>query len=100
MAILIDTVAVMAAAEDIDKVNRRIKADLSDVDEAIGSLAKNWQGGAASSGINKYDYIKRNFAEARFGVVNNLVVYMKNSVGALYDEVDKEIAAAASEFFK
>ena len=98
MAILINTAVVSNTADQIDTANKKIRDDLSGVDSAIRSLQQNWEGEAASSCTNKYDYIKRNFADARFSVVNDLVTFIRKQVDEGYETTEKAVSSAAAAF--
>lgn len=98
MAIQINTAAVSASANYIDMLNKKIRDELSDVDSAVRSLENCWEGEAASSGINKYNYIKRNFSDARFAVVDQFVSLLRGVVGEGYETTEKALVSAASAF--
>lgn len=98
MAIQINTPAVIATADQIDTLNKRIRDDLSDIDSAIRTLQHSWEGNASASCVNKYDYIKGSFSDVRFSVVNDLVAFMLNQVAEGYETVEKAVASAASAF--
>jgi uncharacterized protein YukE len=98
LAILINTAAVSATAEQIDTLNRSMRDDLSDIDSAIRSMRQVWGGEAATSSVNKYDYIKRSFSDTRYSVVNGLVSFMKRQVGEGYDTTEQKVSTAASAF--
>lgn len=98
LAILINTAAVSTAADQIDTLNKKIRDEMSVVDSAIRSLQQSWEGEAGSSCVNKYDYIKRSFSDARFSVVNGLVSLMKIQVGEGYETTEQVVSTAASAF--
>lgn len=98
MAILINTAAVSATAEQIAALNKDMRDELAGIDSAIRSMQQAWSGEAASSCVNQYDYIKRSFADARYSVVNGLVSFMKRQVGEEYDETERNASAAAAAF--
>lgn len=98
MAIQINTAAVSSAADQIDTLNKKIRDELSDVDLAIQALQRCWEGDAANSGVNKYNYIKRSFSDARFSVVNGIVSFMKIQVGEGYETTEHAVSTAASAF--
>ncbi len=95
---MINTAAVLAAADQIDTANKNMRDELSDIDLAIRTLQQSWEGAAANSCANKYEYIKRNFSDARFSVVNDMVSFMKNQVGEGYKTTEKTVLSAASAF--
>ena len=98
MAVQINTAAVSSAADQIDILNKKIRDELSDVDLAIQALQRCWEGDAANSGVNKYNYIKRSFSDARFSVVNGIVSFMKIQVGEGYETTERAVSTAASAF--
>ena len=98
MAILINTAVVSNTADQIDATNKNLRDGLSDIDSAIRTLQQNWEGEAASSCANKYDYIKRNFADARFSVVNDLVTFIRKHVNEGYETTEKTVSSAAAAF--
>ena len=98
MAILINTAVVSNTADQIDTTNKKIRDDLSDIDSAIRTLQQNWEGEASNSCTNKYEYIKRSFADARFSVVNDMVTFMRKQVDEGYETTEKAVSSAASAF--
>ena len=96
MAILINTAVVTNTADQIDTTNRKIRDELSDIDSAIRTLQQNWEGEASSFCTNKYDYIKRSFADSRFSVVNDLVTFIRKQVGEGYEATEKAVSSAAA----
>lgn len=98
MAVLINTAAVSLTADDIDKVNKKIRDELSEVDLAVRELRSNWTGQAADSCASKYGRIKDSFSDRRYSVVNGMVVFMKNSVGESYNAAEQTLVNAASAF--
>ena len=98
MAVQINTAAVSETADQINILNKKIRDELSEVDAAVQSLRSIWEGEAASSGINKYDYIKRNFFDARFTALDGLVSFIKIQVGEGYEAAEQAVATAADAF--
>lgn len=98
MDLLINTAAVLSTAEQIDTINKQIRDDLADVDNAIKALQQSWESEAAGSCSNKYEYIKRSFSDRRFSVVNQMVSFLKNQVGEGYETTEKTLSSAASAF--
>ena len=94
----INTDAVKAAAENIDAVNKRIRDELYDVDRSIRALQQCWEGEAADAFTYRYEYLKREFADARFAVIDSMVSFMKNQVGEGYSLTECAISSAAAEF--
>ena len=98
MAIQINTAAVSSAADHIDTTNKKIQDGLTEIDAALRTLRQNWVGEASNSCANKYDYIKRNFADARFSVVNDLVTFIRKQVNEGYETTEKTVSSAAAAF--
>lgn len=98
MDILINTAAVSTTADQIDRINKKIREELTEIDSAIRILQQGWEGEASKSCVNKYEYIKRNFSDARFSVVNNLVSLMKFQAGEGYERTEQAAITAASAF--
>ena len=98
MAIQINTEVVAATAEQIDIINKTIRDELTNIDIAIRTLQQNWEGTAASSCVNKYEYIKKNFSDSRFSVVDGVVSFMRIQVGEGYEKTEKTVSSAASAF--
>lgn len=98
MAILINTAVVSNTADQIDATNIDLRDGLSDIDSAIRTLQQYWEGEALSSCTNKYEYIKRNFADARFSVVNDLVTFIRKQVDEGYEVTEKNVSSAAAAF--
>ena len=98
MEVKINTASVLCAAEQIDITNKKMRDELADIDSAIRTLQQNWEGEAANSCVNKYEYIKRKFSDSRFSVVNAMVSFMKNQVGEGYEMTEQAVSTAASAF--
>lgn len=98
MAILINAAAVLSAADQIDATNKQIRDEWSNINTAIGTLQRNWEGSAADSCRNKYDYIKNNFSDVRFSVVNDFASFLKNQVGEGYKSTEQAATKAAAAF--
>lgn len=98
MAIQVNTGSVLATADQIDTINKKIREGLSEVDMAIRSLQQHWEGEASNSCANKYEYIKHGSSDARFSVVNSVVSFMRNQVGEGYEATEHSVSAAASAF--
>lgn len=98
MAIRINTAAVSATADQIDALNMEIRNSLSDIDSSIRDLRQCWEGKSLDTAVNKFEYIKRNCFDARFVVINNVVLLMRNQVGEGYDVTEQTISTAASTF--
>ena len=98
MEIQINTAAVSATADRLDKLNQKLRLDLSDVDATIMSLRQCWEGEASGTCVRKYDYIKNNYADARYSVVNDLVAFLKMQVGERYETTEQVATNAAAAF--
>lgn len=98
MAIQINTGAVRTVAEEIEAANKRMQDDLSDVDRALRAMEQSWQGDGSNACSQKYRYIKENLPNARYNVINNLVVFMKQQVGDSYEVAEQKISNAAAAF--
>ncbi len=98
MAIQINTAVILNTADQIDTINKKIRNNLSDVDSAIRMLQQSWESEASNSCANKYEYIKRNFTDARFSAVNGFVSFMRNQVGVGYETTEQAVSIAASAF--
>lgn len=97
MAIQITTNAVLALADQIDMSNKRIRDEFNELESTIRSLQQNWEGEASNTCARKYHYIKQQFSDARFSVVNDLFLFL-HQVDDAYNQVDQAIATAASAF--
>jgi hypothetical protein len=96
--IIINTAAVLDAADQIEKTNRKISNDVSEMDSIIRTLQQNWNSTASDSCANKYEYIKRSFFDSRFFVVDGLVLFMKKQVGEGYEMTEQAVLSATSAF--
>lgn len=96
--IKVNTNYVVDTAQKIKKINEQINGDFSSVEAAINNLNRNWDGSASEIAIAKFRNIRNTYYDNRYNVVNNMVNFMKNQVGAAYDEAEKKIVSAASAF--
>ena len=98
MDIIINTAAVLTAAENIDSINKKMQSDLSDVESALRTMRQSWEGDGANACTNSYDRIKKGLGNDRFTVINGLVSFMKNQVGEGYESTEQSVSSAASAF--
>lgn len=98
MPIKVNTAAVLNTANEIDTINRSIRDDFAAVVSAISALNRNWDGSASNTGIGKLNYIKKNFVDNRFNVVNDYAAFMRQIVGEGYEATEKAAVTAASAF--
>lgn len=98
MAIQINTASVSTAAEQIDSINKKMRAEMENLDSAIRTLQQHWNGEASNTCANKYEHIRRNFSDARFSVVNGVVSFMRNQVREGYETTETSVSNAASAF--
>ena len=98
MDIRINTAVVSSTADQIDVINKRIRDDMSDMETAIRTLRQSWEGEGASSCSGKLDYIKNNFSDTRFSVIDGMVSFMKMQVGEGYESTEQAVSSAASAF--
>lgn len=98
MAINIDTASVKETANQISTVNMQIKYDFSDVQTAINNLDSRWHGSAADAAMSKFQNLKSTYYENRFGVVNNMVKFIKVYVGDNYELTESTLSSAAAAF--
>ena len=99
MDIFVSTSAVLDTAIQIDTINKNISKDLIYVDSAIKTLQSHWEGTASKECVDRYNYLKNNFSDARFSVVDAMVSFMKKQVVQGY-EATEQVASNAAEAFK
>lgn len=98
MAILINTQAVSTATTNIDTLNKKIRDDLTLVDNKINKLPSSCEGEAVSTCIGKYKYIKEIHSTDRYAVLNEMVSFMRSQIGENYEEAEKVVSKAAVSF--
>ena len=98
MAINIKTEAVTKAASHIDEQNKNIQSDVEATKAVMRTLKTAWSGSAAGEAFARYDAIEKNFFEARYNVINNMVVFMRTCVEQNYENTETTISTAASAF--
>lgn len=98
MAVQIDTGAVALAAQEIAALNSRINQDFSDMESAVQRLSQGWRGNASADGVDRFRHIKLTFFDSRYRVVNQVVTFLQQQVGAGYEETEKAVSSAADAF--
>ena len=98
MAIKVNTAIVRNTANQIAIVNKNIKNDFTDIQNALNSLNSNWDGSASDAAIRKFNNIKSAFFDRRYYVINDLTNFMLNQVGENYELTETIISAAAKAF--
>lgn len=98
MPIKVDTGAVVAAANRINNINTKISSDFNNAVSSINGLDAAWNSSAASAAIAKFRSIQNEYADERYTVINNLVIFMRTTVGDNYDIVESNAVSAAAQF--
>lgn len=98
MDIQIDINAVLNTAEQIQLTNQIISDDFSIIKSAIKKLENEWESPANDLAVDKIRYLENRFVDARYGVINTFVLFMKNQVGEGYETLEKKLSTAASAF--
>ena len=98
MSIKVDTGAVVAAANRINNINTKLLSDFNNAVSSINGLDAAWDSRAASSAIAKFRSIQNEYADERYTVINNLVNFMRTTVGENYEIVEGNAVRAAAQF--
>lgn len=98
MAIKVNTAVIKSTASQISSINKKINNDFSNVESAINTLNRNWDGSASDNAIRKFQSIKNNFYNNRYNVVNDMVNFMLKQVGEGYESTETTVSSAASAF--
>ena len=98
MAIKIDTGAVSATANRINNINTKLYSDFNNVISSINGLDATWDSRAASAAIAKFRNIHNEYADERYTVINNLVNFMRTTVGENYEIIESNAVSAAAQF--
>lgn len=94
----INTGLVLDVATNISNENLSLKNSYDDIDKIISNLKKNWSGSACDLCCKKADYIKTQFKDARYAVVEDFVKFMRLQVGEGYETTETVISSAADAF--
>ena len=98
MAIRINTGAVSSAADRINNINIKLCSDFNNAVSSVYSLDAAWDSAAASAAIAKFRSIQNEYADERYAVINNLVNFMRTTVGENYEIVENQAVSAAAKF--
>lgn len=98
MAIQINTALVLEAADDISAVNLALKSGFDEIDRAISDLKASWSGSACDTCCRKADYLRAQYKDARYAVVEDFVRFLRLQVGEGYDTAETVISSAADAF--
>lgn len=98
MSIRVDTGAVTAAANRINNINTKLNSDFNNAVSSISGLDAAWDSRAASAAIAKFRSIQNEYTDERFTVINNLVSFMRTTVGENYENVENSAVRAAAQF--
>ena len=94
----INTGLVLDAATNISSENLSLRNSYDDIDKIISNLKKNWSGSACDLCCKKAEYIKNQFKETRFAVVEDYVRFLRMQVGEGYETTETVISSAADAF--
>lgn len=94
----INTALILAASTDISNENTALRNSYDDIDKVISNLKKNWSGSACDLCCKKAEYIKKQFKETRFAVVEDYVRFLRMQVGEGYETTETVISSAADAF--
>ena len=96
--LIMNTDGVKAVADDLKKINDHMKSGITSVDSAISTLNGSWQGSAATNVIDKYYYLKDQFCDSRYTVLNNYVNFLNQQIGAGYESTETTNIGLAERF--
>lgn len=94
----INTALVLSASTDISNENAALRNSYDDIDKTISNLKKDWSGSACDLCCKKAEYIKNQFKETRFAVVEDYVRFLRMQVGEGYETTETVISSAADAF--
>ena len=94
----INTTLVAYTATKLSYENNVLYHKYDDIDKAISNLKRNWSGTACDQCCRKAEYIKSQFKDARYTVVNDFVRFMRQQVGEGYEATEAAISSAANAF--
>lgn len=94
----VDAAQVVATANRIKALNVRMSDDFASVQDAISKLDGTWDGSAATAAIGKFNAIKNSFCDARYGVIDNFVLFLHQQVGEGYTQTESVNKSLADQF--
>jgi hypothetical protein len=96
--IRISTASVAAGADNLERINSRIRAEFSGVERKVRDKTQNWDGPAADAVLRVFGEIKEKHAEKRYEAMKQYVVYLKKIVNPGYVEAEKKNTDVADLF--
>ena len=98
MAIQINTASVLQAADSISTENQALRNAYDEIDKAINVIKKDWNGAASDVCCRKAEYIKSEFKETRYAVIDSFVRFMRTQVSENYEITETAVSTAADSF--
>ncbi|ALC89396.1 hypothetical protein AM500_06065 [Bacillus sp. FJAT-18017] len=94
----VDVNRVTATAKNIATINKTIRSDFQDVEQAIRSLNSSWNSEAAGAVINHFSSIKNAYFDQRFQVMDDYSKFLLAQVSAGYIETESKNVSLADAF--
>lgn len=98
MAINVDTGAVINAASEISKVNKKLESDFTQVKAKVKTLDGYWDGSASEKVLGAFDSLTKNVVENRAIVFESFASFLRSQVGENYEAQEAALTSAASAF--
>ncbi|OCA87671.1 hypothetical protein A8F94_07395 [Bacillus sp. FJAT-27225] len=94
----VDVNAVKSKAERIATINKTIRSDFQDVEQAIRSLNGSWNSQAGDAVIRHFSSIKNAYYDQRFQVMADYSKFLLTQVSAGYTETESKNVSLADAF--
>lgn len=96
--IKVNSAKVVQFAEEISNENKKLKQQLEDSKASIDALSRIWTGDASQDTKKSFDDFSRDFFENYYNMLQNYVIYMKESVAQGYSITESGNVDLSSNF--
>lgn len=94
----VDTAAILATAEKMEEINKKIKESFSNVNDAIKILDNAWEGSTATTCIAKLRKGNSDIMNARYDAFDNYISLLKKYVSPGYVDAEETNIKLADAF--
>ena len=94
----VDVNAVRSTAEKITTINKTIRSDFEEAEQAIRSLSAAWNSQAGDAVVRHFSSIKNAYYDRRFQVMADYSKFLQTQVSAGYTETESQNVSLADAF--
>ena len=94
----INTDDVRTTAEQLSSINNLLKGRMGPLATKVRGLGSSWEGSAANATISRFSQISGELENARYSVLKNYVLFLREQIGEGYDVTEEANISLADRF--